>query len=253
MQLQMQIINLQQVQLSIHQDLLLSTYMSPSSSHSHLLRLIQTTRTTRSTCIQALVTQYDRMLPPIPKIPEPKLPVPGAFPFPPPHGGCGDHQPPGDSSGSNDITSSSSSDSDEFKILPIPAPLPHFNKLFCGYSRDLQRDPNLPMSHHFKRGGNHKCPYCQSHIATKPGKAWEIVMGGGKKFDDFTKILSRRFLIKNRFVVKSHRENGGFACLLCARFRPSDTVCREVTALMEHLWRDHTSEELGKDEDIVES
>jgi hypothetical protein len=62
----------------------------------------------------------------------------------------------------------------------------------------------------------------------------------------------RVFLVKNRFVIKSHREGAGFACVLCATFRQSDTVCREVGALMEHLWKDHTGEELEKDDDIFE-
>jgi hypothetical protein len=40
--------------------------------------------------------------------------------------------------------------------------------------------------------------------------------------------------------------------VVCARCKDSDTVCREVGALMEHLWKEHSSEELEKDEDIEE-
>lgn len=59
-------------------------------------------------------------------------------------------------------------------------------------------------------------------------------------------------MVRSRFVVKSHREGHGFACILCAKFRRSDTVCKEIGALMEHLWKDHSAAEMEDDEDIVE-
>ena len=60
-----------------------------------------------------------------------------------------------------------------------------------------------------------------------------------------------RFLVRNAFVVKCHREGGGFACALCARWGEADTVCQSVGALMEHLWREHSCGDLERDEDIV--
>jgi predicted metal-dependent hydrolase len=57
--------------------------------------------------------------------------------------------------------------------------------------------------------------------------------------------------VRTAFVVKSHREGGGFACVLCAQWADADTVCRSIGALMEHLWKDHTCEEMERDEDIV--
>jgi hypothetical protein len=93
------------------------------------------------------------------------------------------------------------------------------------------------------------CPFCRTHISTRPGKAWEIITDGRKGGDGYKR---RIFLVKNRFVIKCHREGTGFACILCARFKESDTVCREIGALMDHLWREHTSEELEKDDDILE-
>lgn len=257
-QLQSQIIQLQQTLLSIHQDLLLSTYLTPSSSHSHLVRLIQTTRTTRAASIQALNLQYKRLLP---TVPPKRLPhIPGAFPLP--HGDHEGHQPArrykpkprrtrrGSSSSSSD--SSSASGAPKLRPRPKPTPQPHTNRLFCIYARDLQRDPHLPLTDNYKAGGDNMCPYCHSYIATKPGKAWEIIVDSGKNFDEHTKMLSRTFRVQNRFVIKCHRETGGFACVLCARFRASDTVCREIGALMEHLWKEHSSEDMGRDEDIVE-
>ncbi|OAL56644.1 hypothetical protein IQ07DRAFT_13651 [Pyrenochaeta sp. DS3sAY3a] len=256
-QLQAQIIHLQQTLLTIHEDLLLSTYLTPSSSHSHLLRLIQTTRTARAASIQALHYQYLRLLPSlIPSKPDIPPLIPGAFPLPiRHHHSIRRHRsrPRRDSSSSS---SDSSSDKDNWKPLPKPdpkpKPLPPSNRLFCVYARDLQRDPNLPLTDNYKAGGDNMCPFCRSHILVRPGKAWEIIADGDKQFDEHTKMLSRKFLVKNRFIVKSHRENGGFACVLCARFKQTDTVCRENKALMEHLWKEHTGAELEKDDDIVE-
>ncbi|KAA8614590.1 hypothetical protein PtrSN002B_000133 [Pyrenophora tritici-repentis] len=87
----------------------------------------------------------------------------------------------------------------------------------------------------------------------KPGKAWEIITDECKvKESRYRKAIYRTFRVKNRFVVKSHREQGGFACVLCARFRKWDTVCREVSLLMDHLWREHSGDELARDSDIIE-
>jgi hypothetical protein len=90
------------------------------------------------------------------------------------------------------------------------------------------------------------CPFCRTHIATRPGKAWEIIADGCKG------AKRRVFLVKNRFVIKCHREGTGFACVLCARFKESDTVCRDIGLLMDHMWKEHTGEELEKDDDIFE-
>lgn len=60
-----------------------------------------------------------------------------------------------------------------------------------------------------------------------------------------------KFLVRNEFVVKCHRVDGGFACALCARWGEADTICRDVGDLMEHLWREHEIGDLERDEDIV--
>lgn len=255
-QLQSQIIQLQQTLLSIYQDLLLSAYLAPSSSHSHLVRLIQTTRTARAVSIQALNMQYKRMLLPAP----PQIPqeMPGTFPSPSSghhqHHHLVDRRKPRPKRRSRSKSSSSESSSDAGmkrpNSKPILKPLPSGSNIFCIYANDLQGDAQLPLADNYKASGDGMCPYCRSHIATRPGKAWEIIADSHEKFDEHTKKLSRTFRVDNRFVIKSHRENGGLACILCVRFRKSDTVCREIGALMEHLWRDHTSEELEQDNDI---
>jgi hypothetical protein len=256
-QLQTQIIQLQQTLLGIHQDYMLSTYLSPSSSHSHLARLIQTTRSARLASIQALHMQYQRMLP---LQPDPYPAIPGAFPLP--SGNMHRHDSvtrrPSTRHRSRSRSESPKGPKDPGEITIQPYPLPHRkpsprpyqhgNKLFCVYARDLQHHARLPLTDNYKEGGNNMCPYCHSHISTRPGKAWEIVSHGNHE----DRHRRRVFLVKNRFVIKSHREGAGFACVLCARFKESDTACKEVGALMEHLWKDHTSEELEKDDDIFE-
>ncbi|KAL6712672.1 hypothetical protein ACN47E_000549 [Coniothyrium glycines] len=261
-QLQFQIIQLQQTLLNIHQDLLLSTYLAPSSSHSHLVRLIQTIRSARTGSVQALQAQYQRMLP-LPS-PERPRPMPGAYPMPStgvpkdPIGPLTPSPRPGSWKRSRSWDSSSSDSSahkEKHRPRPQPVPVPDMplpsRKLFCIYARDLQRDSTFPMAKTFTAGGSNLCPFCRSHIAIRPGKAWEIIADSCDRARNHGKPLSQAFLIRNRFIVKSHRANGGFACLICAKCKSSDTVCREVAALMEHLWREHTSEELEQDEDIV--
>lgn len=261
-QLQAQIIQLQRTLLSIHQDHMLSTYLTPSSSHSHLIRLIQTTRLARMASIHALHMQYQRMLPPTePSMPDPYRTIPGAFPLPPhktPHHDSATRK--GRSrSGSRSRSPDRGYDPGRVTIQPYPNPKldpkpspnpgPHGNRLFCVYARDLQQHSRLPLTDNYKPDGDNMCPFCHAHIFTRPGKAWEIITNGCNEDDRYKR---RIFLVKNRFVIKCHREGGGFACVLCARFKDSDTTCREIGALMEHMWKDHTSEELEKDEDIFE-
>ncbi|KAF1913891.1 hypothetical protein BDU57DRAFT_454979 [Ampelomyces quisqualis] len=261
-QLQSQIIQLQHTLLSIHQDFMLSTYTAPSSSHSHLLRLIQTTRTARMASIQALHMQYQRMLqPPESSIPDPCQSVPGAFPTPPANMHRHDSVTRRPSSkprrSSRSRSPAKPAGDGEFTIQPYPNPQhkpsprlpPDSQRLFCVYARDLQHHPRLPLTDNYKEGGDNMCPFCHAHSATRPGKAWEIIADDCRRGHERKR---RVFLVKNRFTIKCHREGKGFACVLCARFKESDTVCREIGALMEHLWREHSSDELDKDVDIFE-
>ncbi|KAL5119541.1 hypothetical protein ACEQ8H_002606 [Pleosporales sp. CAS-2024a] len=266
-QLQAQVIRLQSTLLSIHQDYMMSSYLSPSSSHSHVLRLIQTTRSARTASIQALHMQCQRMLesqgPNMP--PDTHHRVPGAFPSPPEHRPRHDsitRRPTSKDRHGSSRHNSPAKEPEEVHILPYPkhqpqsnAPQPPYNnnnnnnKLFCVYARDLQNHPRLPLTDNYKVGGDGMCPYCHAHTRVRPGKAWEIIADSCHKED----YKGYRFLVKNRFVIKCHREDGGgFACVLCARFKESDTVCKRVEALMEHLWKDHTREELEKDDDVYE-
>ncbi|KAL6151138.1 hypothetical protein ACJBU6_10129 [Exserohilum turcicum] len=290
-QLQSQIIQLQQVLLSIHQDMLVSSYLAPSSSHSHLVRLIQTTRTARAASIAALSMQYERMIPPPspkPRQPESPCSPPGAFPAMEDVWHTTKPFKPRRRSADSSSSSSLSGDK-EIRILPIPnrkpdrkpapepepkpqpkpepepelKPRPKLDtrpsfppskpRLFCLYAKDLQDDPWLPLAKSYRPCGDNKCPFCRTYLSMRPGKVWEIVVDNCKEpRSSHRKSAYRVFRIKNRFIVKSHREQGGFACVLCARFRRFDMLCRDIGSLIDHLWREHTADELEWDIDVVE-
>jgi hypothetical protein len=251
-QLQSQIIKLQQVLISIHQDFGLSNYLTIASSHSQLIHLVQTVRTARAAAIQALDLLYQRLLTePPPRKPDPRPSMPGGFPTRP------------EKLCRSRSSSSSSSDTPvpaplkptprpEPKPAPPPAPRPapkpnpNLTKLFCRYALDLQDDPHLPLSPNFDTNGNLRCPRCRTFVPVRPNKAWEVVMISRGRHP-----RRMKFLVRNEFVVKCHRVGGGFACVLCAKHGEADTVCRDVGGLMEHLWREHTCGDLEKDEDIV--
>lgn len=233
-QLQTHIIKLQQILIRIHEDLILSNYLAVSSSHSQLVHLVQTVRTTRAAAIQALSLLYQRLLSSPPhENPKPDLHMPEGF-INPYH--------------SRRSSSSSSSDSS----LPPPRqspvrPNPNLTKLFCRYALDLQSNHRKPLATEFGLNGNTRCPSCHTYIPIRPGKAWEVIVDAS-----ITRPSRRkRFLVRNRFTVKCHREGGGFACVLCAKYGDADTVCRSISALMEHLWKEHTSKDMEKDQDIM--
>ena len=120
--------------------------------------------------------------------------------------------------------------------------------LYCVYASDLQKHPDQPLADTYTRpDGDGRCPFCKFVISTRPGRAWEVI-----KQDDRRRDEERVFLVQQRFIVKCHREGGTFACVLCSRFRETDTACGETRALVDHLWKEHSCAELGKDDDIAE-
>ncbi|CAN9311352.1 unnamed protein product [Alternaria alternata] len=136
--------------LNIQQDLLLSTYLAPSSSHSHLVRLIQATRTTRAASIASLNMQYQRMLPPLPsplppRGPDPPLKVPGAFPQPdhprPPSRPPLRHKKRMSSSSSSSSNESEEKDPNQSLFLPL-RPHPHLRGTAPDCSASTQKTSN---------------------------------------------------------------------------------------------------------------
>jgi len=90
----------------------------------------------------------------------------------------------------------------------------------------------------------------------EPGRAWKIIKEilheriSTPEYDDEV-IEERNYLVGNRFVIKSHRENGGFACVLCYRNRDKDTLLESPQGLVRHVWQKHEAEEYS-DPDIQE-
>lgn len=278
-QLQSQIIALQQTLLHIYEDIILNTDLPRHPPSFHLRQLARTARAARSASVEALATQYQRMLP-CTESREP-LALPGSFPASPitnshetvvqglrsstQSQGCGsdtgsvptvivarrptspNSKPEARAKWSSNTSTSTKSVKCTSALRPSPTPSPVSSGLFCVYARDLQSSPSLSLPDNFKAGGDNRCPSCHTHIPSRPNKAWEMV-----KTDEKRKGVERTFLVGARFMVKCHRKGGGFACSLCSEYRVSDTVCSEVRALVEHLWKEHSCAELELDENIGE-
>lgn len=239
-QLQAQIILLQQRLLYTYEDIILNSEFPRHPPTYHLKELVHTTRVARSAVIDALTMQYQRMLPaPVPT--DPVHLLPGAYPLPPPpiliepH----DHHTTTVEYQHHHHHRPASRSSARSK--------PETPPLYCLYARNLQRNPSLPLTDTFRPGGTSHCPSCETHIPTSPNKAWEIVKASSRQG-----ASDRTFLVGTRFLVKCHREGGGFACVLCSKCREADTVCGEVEGLVEHLWREHGVGELEGDGDVGE-
>jgi hypothetical protein len=122
--------------------------------------------------------------------------------------------------------------------------------LFCPYSIDLQRDVRIPvqtLSH---------CDDCGSIFDLEQGRAWkvckEVVRERISTADYDEEIMEdRSYLITNRFFVKCHSPKGEYSCVLCARYRPGDYVCKNTRQLVKHIQDRHTPEEF-EDPDIKE-
>ncbi|KAF2673154.1 hypothetical protein BT63DRAFT_147783 [Microthyrium microscopicum] len=132
----------------------------------------------------------------------------------------------------------------------------HSGPLFCRYAVDLQ-ETSMPLEACFSSGGSGACPLCGTKIGTEAGRAWKIDKEvvhervRTKDYDDEV-VEERTFLINNRFVVKSHREKAGFACVLCYNHRERDTICESVAGLVRHVWQRHDVSEFEAEPDIRE-
>jgi hypothetical protein len=237
--LQSGIIWVQSAMLRMYEEGVLEGGHSRHSVEKHMHRLLHTTRSARHSAINALATQHTRMLADLAEekarsAREPSLRLPGAYPAPTPP------LPPVPRSHLSPPRSTSSASGNGTGAAKQ-------NHLFCIYARDLQSTPHLPLSDNFKPAGDHRCPYCSAHIAARLSMAWEIPKRSGKSGN-----VVRKFFVGTRFLVKSHREGGGYACVLCREYREADTVCGDVRSLVEHLWKEHGESELEWDDDVGE-
>lgn len=125
--------------------------------------------------------------------------------------------------------------------------------LFCRYALGIQFRPSKPLAGSFAPGGDCRCPDCDRRIDATADDFWQIgkrtpVVYGGKEVTE-----AREFQLGQRFVIKCHRPDGMYACVLCSRHRDRDAVCRTVEALVNHVGRFHEVEELEREVDVKET
>jgi hypothetical protein len=129
--------------------------------------------------------------------------------------------------------------------------------LFCRYATELQNSSKPVDACYTNKGGSQACPVCGTRIAVEAGRAWKVEkemfreVVSTPKYEDEV-VSERTFLIGNRFIIKSHRETGGFGCVLCYRHRDSDTICESASGLVRHIWQKHDVAEYETDVDIRE-
>ena len=142
---------------------------------------------------------------------------------------------------------------------PTPSTVSHAassvaQRLFCPYSIDLQDIINKPLAASFSPGADGRCPACRARPAVRPSDCWGIERrvrlrhrSYGGKCDA---VEEREYQFGQRFVVKCHMPDGGYACVLCNKFREVDTICRDVDDLVDHLGKDHEVEEFEQETDF---
>lgn len=128
--------------------------------------------------------------------------------------------------------------------------------LFCKYSYELQRDGRQPLEAAFLPGGSNDCRACGALLEVEQGRAWKVnreVVREKVSTPEYDEeiVEDRTYLINNRFIIKCHRGAGGFACVLCARYRDKDTLLESPAGLVRHVWQKHEVEEY-QDPDIRE-
>ncbi|KAF4445600.1 hypothetical protein F53441_10664 [Fusarium austroafricanum] len=126
--------------------------------------------------------------------------------------------------------------------------------LYCRYALDLQYIPERPLASTFAPRGDCRCPACDVFLDVEADDGWAI----GKTA---TRVITEQgykreideeleFHISPRFVVKCHTPDGEFACVLCSRFRDGDVLCPTADTLVNHIGREHTVAEMGREPDF---
>jgi hypothetical protein len=139
-----------------------------------------------------------------------------------------------------------------------PRPPPQ-GALYCPYAEELQ-ETDRPLDPVFSTGGPCECPACGFYIPVEQGRSWKIdkqVMREswsrgkhGKDDEVFEVSEDRTYRLTNRFLVKCHREGGGFACYLCYQFRDTDTLCKTLEGLVGHVSKRHSAQDYDDELDI---
>lgn len=131
-----------------------------------------------------------------------------------------------------------------FKQKALPPPTPH---LFCGYSEQLQTS-NRALSPAFEPQNDGNCPVCGVHIPIDKQDFWTLTVQVANKCGVRRPV---DFELDARLIVKSHLEDGRFACVLCNKLSNTDCLCRDVEALVQHLGKMHTAEDYAIEPDLM--
>jgi hypothetical protein len=163
-----------------------------------------------------------------------------------------------------DSSASSSAASGGWTDRRRPQKAIEFNKpgpLFCPYAEDLQRT-SRPLDRAFVgRGACGPCPACGAIIASEGEgcRSWNIVKevvrerrsrGPSEGAEVVEIVQDRTYVLTDRFIVKCHREEVGFACYLCFQHRDRDALCKGVQSLVTHILEKHDISEYETDPDI---
>ncbi|KAK8058504.1 hypothetical protein PG994_008952 [Apiospora phragmitis] len=222
--LQAQVIALQQTVINVLQDAL---YNGRQLDNADMSKLIAASNAARDGSLDALRQQRQRQTLAIEAPPTPAVPMPPpAVSFAPPR--CA-----------------------STSLAADPEPL------YCRYSLDLQYVRHKPLARTFASGGDCRCPVCGVRLHAESDDFWEIEKRArgrpreGRRGSSGEVVLDEReFHVGQRFVVKCHTPDGEFACVLCSRFRDKDVICPTVEQLINHVGRDHTIDELEREEDF---
>lgn len=223
-ELQAQVIQLQQTVINILQQ---AVYTGQQPSKADMATLFQASEAARQGTVDALSGQYRRLLDGEPLQRARTMPL-KAIAGPP-------------------SRAVSVQGSRRGSVQPSIRGLPEPDPLYCYYATALQDRPNKGLSTNFAPGGNCICEACGTELPLVPGRAFQIY-----KEDSEVRGGEARYHILNRFLVKCHRSNGEFACVLCTRNRKVDTIWEDVRAFAKHISRAHDANEYFMEVDIEE-
>lgn len=218
-ELQAQVIQLQQTVINILED---AVYSGKQPSRADMATLFNASEAARQGTIDALSGQYKRLLETEPLHRVRSMP-------------------------SKALTASVKADSIQGTVKDAVLPVANPDPLYCHYASVLQDFPSKSLSSSFSPGGNCACDTCGNTLPIVPGRAFQIYKGDGS-----VKSGEARYHILNRFVVKSHRTTGEFACVLCSRNRKVDTIWEDIKEFAKHVSRAHDASEYFMEVDIEE-
>ncbi|KAK3328680.1 hypothetical protein B0T19DRAFT_197008 [Cercophora scortea] len=252
-QLQSQVITLQSTVIALLQDALFT------DRPIDMAKLYEASELAREGTIQALRDQHQRLIgsQPTPPLQQQKqLTLPSRTRRPPTLRRSSSTPTISLSTASTTTTSTSTPSSLTRRGSPTTAVAP---RLFCPYASHLQETPSSPIPA--------TCPTCSTPLilqTTHGRQQWKIDKDvtvsqrviksrDPTQLDELVKTVeARSYLLTSRFMAKCHRPgpDGGYACVLCARYRERDTVCRFAESLARHVAERHAAEEVMGDSDV---